>query len=70
MVGELANFLRRFWLRESRASTFTHTTQIFGDENFTRVEFRASTLVPVLATRLLLAPGLVGLAAIRRRFKE
>ena len=50
--------------------TFTPTAPIFDVEDFTRAEFGASSPVPVPASLLLLGPGLVGLAAIRRRLKK
>ena len=51
-------------------TTFASTASIFSDETFTRAGFEANAPVPEPSAMLFLVPGLVGLAAVRRRLKK
>jgi hypothetical protein len=52
------------------SSTTLGTTNIFDVKNFTEAGFEAFAAVPEPSAMLFLVPGLVGLAAVRRRLKK
>jgi hypothetical protein len=58
------------YLDNGTTGTFSNTTSIFGIENYAQAQFQAFAAVPEPSAILFLVPGLVGLAAVRRRLKK